>query len=633
MTDTAAVLPPVEGVSLEEQPTRTDAWLLKRVVDTAAYLLLSVALWGELGVVITNVVLRKWFSDALLWEPEVSQLALALLAFVGGAVAYGQRSDLAITVLAHALPERWANRLAELSETVVAAAGVAMACVSIEVIQADRRIRTPVLQFSESWILVPFTIGMALFAFYATCRLVDRVRTPGAVLRVAAIVAAIAGLTEAIRARVPLLPESWITWTLALTFFVLLVIGVPIAFALLGTAAFVIPAANLTMPDIVPQTMLDSTGNFIFVAVPFFVLAGLMLTNSGVSNAIAHWIGTLVGKLPGGFLQVIVVSMYLFSGLSGSKLADTLAVGQPLGDMLERYGYSREEGAGVLTASAVMGETVPPSLAILILGSVTSLSVGTLFSAGLLPAGVLAVCLMALIFVRAKRGPKQVAPPTSPAAIARATVLALPGLGLPVLLIGGIIAGIATPTEVSSFAVVYGLLLIFVYRGGVTMFWSTMRAALTTGGLVLFVLTSASAFSWLLTFDRIPQDVADAATRTSSHPWVFVLVSIVLLVFFGAVLEGAAALIVLAPILLPVAMSLGINPLQYGLVLIIAMGFGTHLPLVGVGFYVACTAMKASVNRSIRPTFVYLGVLLIGLLLVAFYEPFTTIVPQWLGQQ
>jgi tripartite ATP-independent transporter DctM subunit len=631
MTHSTAI-PPVPDLLLEELPAKS-MWLPKRIVDNCVFALLAVTLWSELVIVFVNVILRKWFSGAILWEPEVSQLALALLAFVGGAVAYGQRSDLAITIVANALPGRWSNRLEELSELVVEMASVAMAAVSIPLLQAQQAVKTPVLHFSESWILLPYTISMTLFAFYGCCRLYERARTRASLLRMASIVGATVALTEAIRTHVPLIPESWITPTIAIVFFALLLIGVPIGFALFGTAAFVISAANLTVPDIVPQMMLEATGNFIFVAVPFFVLAGLMLTNSGVSNSIANLIASLVGKLPGGFLQVIVVSMYLFSGLSGSKLADTVAIGSPLGDMLERHGYSRNEGAAVLTASAVMGETVPPSLAILILGSVTSLSVGTLFSAGLLPAAVLAICLMAMIFVRARRLPALPAAPTSPRLIARNTVLALPGLGLPVLLIGGIIAGIATPTEVSSFAVAYGLLLILVYRGGARMFWDTMRAALTTGGLVLFILTAAGSFSWLLTFARIPQDVADAATRTSSHPWVFVIVSIVMLIFFGAVLEGAAALIVLAPILLPVAMSLGINPLQFGLVLIISMGVGTHLPLIGVGFYVACTAMKASVNDSIKPTLIYLSILLVGLLLIAFYSPFTTLVPGWFGQQ
>jgi tripartite ATP-independent transporter DctM subunit len=420
---------------------------------------------------------------------------------------------------------------------------------------------------------------------------------------------------------------------LAAVAILLLLAGVPIGFALMGCAAFVISAANLTTPDIVPRVMTSTTDNFVFIAIPFFVFAGLLLTNTGVSESIARLIANLLGRRSGGFLYVIVICMYIMSGLSGSKTADTVAVGTPLGDMLERYGFSREEGAGVLTAATVMGETVPPSLPILILGSVTTLSIGALFSAGLLPAAVLAVCLLALIWFRSRGDSAEAMPRFSFRSLGRNAFLAIPGLCLPGILVGGIVGGIATPTEVSSFAVLYGVLLIFLYRTGVRMFWHTMQTALVMSGMLLFILPAAAAFSWLLTYAEIPQDVARAAIRVHGQPWIFVIVSILLFIFFGAALEGAAAIIVLAPIMVPAAAAVGINPLQYGIVLIIAMGIGTHLPLVGVGYYVACTAMKVPIHRVIGRTFAYLAIVLAGLVLIAFYSPFTLIVPRWMGLQ
>jgi tripartite ATP-independent transporter DctM subunit len=610
-------------------------WVVRRLVDRASMVLLLAALVGELVIVIVNVLLRKLTGGAIEWEPEVTQLGLAVFAFVGGATAYASGSNFSIGYFVSRLPPSWGSRVREGVDALIIVISIGQVYQEIRLIRADWSQVTPVLQFSQSWLSAPLLLGSLLFAFYGVCRIRDvwagwRTLASTAVVALLAIVLTVTVWTYG----APLVPSA-VDPTSAVLFIGLLVLGVPIPFVLITSTVTVTALVGMADNEVIPQTVSASTASFLYVAVPFFVLAGLLMASSGVSTRLASFVASLVGRLPGGFYHVIVVTMYLFSGLSGSKLADTVALGSPLGEMLDRYGYEREEGAAVLAASAVMGETVPPSLAIIILGSVTSLSIGTMFIAGLLPAAVIAVFMMIYIALRARRVPRPAQAPAgwSVRTIGRTGLAAIPGLVLPVLLIGGIVGGIATPTEVSSFAVLYGLVLIAVYRTGLRSLWNTLSLALSTAGMVLFLLSSASAFSWLLAYAQIPQDVANWITAHIAYPWLFLLLSIVALVVFGAVLEGAAAIIILAPLLLPVATHFGINGIQYGLVLIISMGIGTHLPPVGLGMYVACGSMDVPVERVTRRFLNYLGVLLVGVLAIAFVSAFTVALPHLFGKQ
>jgi tripartite ATP-independent transporter DctM subunit len=324
------------------------------------------------------------------------------------------------------------------------------------------------------------------------------------------------------------------------------------------------------------------------------------------------------------------MSMYLVSGLSGSKTADVAAVGSVMRDMLRKEGYDPAEGAAVLAASAAMGETVPPSIAMLVLGSVTTLSMAALFVGGVIPAAVVAVCLMALIFLRAGRGPSQTHERAPLRVMATTGLRAILPLMMPVILFAGILLGVATPTEVSSFAVVYGLLLaVLVYRElDLRAFIRTVLDSATLAGMVLFILAAASGFSWTLTVAYLPQRLVDLLHGINDNAALFMIGSIVLLIVIGSLLEGLPALIILAPLLLPIAGSIGLSELHFGIVLLIAMGVGAFLPPAGVGFYVACAIMKTDIEGASRAMVPYLVVLIIALMIVAFVPWFTVSLPR-----
>jgi tripartite ATP-independent transporter DctM subunit len=353
------------------------------------------------------------------------------------------------------------------------------------------------LHISVSWYFLPFTAGMALIALYGLERLALRHRSTVTV-SVGLVLILAAGLF-AYETPIPFLVQNAglaLACMIAL-FFATVLFGLPVSFAMLLATLVYLQATDTAPPVATPQNMVDGTSNFILLALPFFLFAGLILEQGGIGVRLVRFALALVGHLKGGLLQVIVVTIYLVSGISGSKIADVAAVGAVIRDELRKQRFTLEEGAAVLAASAAMAETIPPSIAMLVLGSVTSVSIGTLFVAGLLPAAVIALCLMILIYVLSWRrepvegaGRQKWGPALSGALLP---------MVMPVAMIVGIRFGIATPTEVSSFAVLYGIVLAtMVYRE--MSFKDLLRHAgscAAMSGVVLFVISAASSFAWV----------------------------------------------------------------------------------------------------------------------------------------
>ena len=415
-------------------------------------------------------------------------------------------------------------------------------------------------------------------------------------------------------------------------FFAAIFAGVPVGFVLLLATATYLWVSEAGSFVTLPQTMVNGTGNFILLAVPFFILAGLIMERGGISVRLVRFIQTLVGHWRGGLLQVTVASMYVVSGLSGSKPADVAAVGTVMRDQLREH-HGADEGAAVLAASAIMGETVPPSIAMLIVGSITSVSVGAMFIGGLIPAAVMAFCLMVLIYLRARRAGTPPMPRAPLGVTARAGLNAILPLLMPAILLGGILLGIATPTEVAGFAVIYGLVLaVLLYREmGWREFVRTVLDTAALTGVLLFIFAAASGFSWTLTVAYLPQRLVALLHAVGGSTQIFMLGSILLLILVGVLLEGLPSLNVVAPLLIPIAGKLGLSEMHYALVLIIAMGIGGFMPLAGVGFYVCCAIMRCDVEKASRAMLPYLIVVLIGLLIVAFVPWFATALPRYFG--
>ena len=605
--------------------------LALRVADRLAETLVVAALFLELALVLANVAARGFFQQSFLWSDEAARLALSIMAFVGGAVAYRRREHAHVRLILGWLPARGERICLALADVIVLFTTGLTGIVSTEFIASNWSERTPILQLPASLIAIPLPLGMALIAIYAADRL-WRTHGKAALPTLAAFVLAAGAAAATCGQWLPVFGDDGPIIAALVLFVVAILAGVPVGFVLLLATSVYLWGSGAASLMVLPQNMVNGTGNYILLAIPFFILAGLVMERGGVSLRLIKFIHALVGHLRGGLLQVTVVSMYVISGLSGSKPADVAAVGTVMRDELrERHGAA--EGAAVLASAAIMGETVPPSVAMLIVGSITNVSVAAMFIGGIIPAAVIAVCLAALIFVRARRAGAPKLPRAPLESVVRAGLGAVLPILMPGFLLGGILSGLATPTEVAALAVVYGLFLaMVVYREmGLDEFVRTIGDTASLTGLLLFIFAAASAFSWTLTVAYVPQRLVDLIGSTGNSAPIFLIGSIALLIVVGVLLEGLPSLNVLAPLLLPIAGRVGLSELHYALVLIIAMGVGGFMPLAGVGFYVCCAVMRCDIEAASRAMLPYLAVVLVGLLIIAFVPWFVLFLPNYFG--
>lgn len=609
--------------------TRAGAIRVVGAIHLAATVVAAAALVIELCIIIADVLQREFLLRSFLWADESAKLALSVIAFIGGAAAYRSRQHTSVRVLLDLMSPGAAALMQAALEWVVVLGAAIAGWQGVLLAQGNWLTLTPILQWPMGWIGVPLPVGMALIALFALERLGSQHRPATAaagLLLVLPVVAVLA--TVNMSGFFGVHPGTALALMVAL-FFAAVLLGLPVSFAMLASALCYLAATDAAPPIAVPQNMVDGTGNFILLALPFFIFAGLIMERGGISVRLVRFAMALVGSVRGGLLQVVVVTIYLVSGISGSKIADVAAVGAVVRGEMRRHGYRPDEGAAVLAASAAMAETIPPSIAMLVLGSVTPISIGTLFVAGLLPAALIAVCLMALIAFQARHRTEA---PMLEGSRLRAIPPAILPLLMPVAMVCGIRFGLATPTEVSTFAVVYGLLLaVFVYRA---MPWRDVGHLLLScamqAGMVLFVLASASSFAWVLAAADLPQQLVALLDDAGRSATVFLLGSVVLLILIGTLLEGLPALIILAPLLMPIAIGLGIDPVQYGIVLILAMGVGAFMPPVGIGFYVAAAVAGSKVEPAARTMLPFLVVLVAAVVLIAFVPAVSLVVPHML---
>ncbi len=421
---------------------------------------------------------------------------------------------------------------------------------------------------------------------------------------------------------------------LAIGFVVSFVIGVPIAFVL-AFCALLFFLADPSLPLLVySQQVLSGTDHFVLLAIPFFVLAGLLMEANGMSSRLIELLVRMLGRLRGGLNLIIITATAFFSGVSGSKLADVAAVGGIVMPAVHRTRQNPNEAAAVLASSAIMAETIPPCINMIILGFVANISIGGLFIAGLVPAATLALALAAVaMYFGSRIDPHQAFEQHRP--LLPLIGGAMVGLVM-VLMIGkGVTSGIATSTEVSAFAVVYALLV-----GGLAFRELTLRSLLqllvrsaAMAGSVLFIVAAASSVAFALTIQQIPQYLSDAliALGHGYGALAFMTVAALLMIAFGAILEGAPALIIFGPLLAPIAQQLGVHPLHFGTVMVIAMGLGLFSPPIGLGLFATCAITGTRLQDVARPMAKYLVVLFLGLMLLVLVPAFSLWLPKHFG--
>jgi tripartite ATP-independent transporter DctM subunit len=524
-------------------------------------------------------------------------------------------------------PKIWQEILQGAAEWIVIIVSLLIGGYSIPLLISNIDETTVLLGIPYAWMTLPITFGSALFVIHASLSFLKRPNiaklVSTAMVWVPALIFLLCKTYLGMHA-----PALYVL--LLVTFLGLIVIGVPVGFVLAVIGIVCVQAiGSADMMSAVANAQRGS-GGFIYLALPFFILAGFIMDRADVGLRIVEFVGSLIGHKKGGLFQVMVIGVYISSCISGSKAADMAMVGLPMNKKLQQHGYAASERAALLASSAAMSESVPPSIALILMGSATSISTGALFVAGLIPAATLAICLMILVRVRASFAGWAPTPRASRAEIKAAGKSAIFPLMMPVILIGGIAGGLGTPTEVSTFAVLYALALGVLNRKiGRRNFWETLTSASLLNGMIFFTVSAATIFSWALTLEGVT--TAIATTVASFGAATFLPAVVIITVLLGSLLESFVTIIITAPLLLPVALQLGINPLHYGIVMAESFGIGVVLPPIGIALYVACAICGAKVEGAIKPMLWYLLVLLAGLIVVVYVPGLTSFLPNLLG--
>ncbi|MGJ4943394.1 TRAP transporter large permease subunit [Bradyrhizobium sp. HKCCYLS1011] len=608
-------------------PTRRH-WLVASLLilsDAIAAVLLA----ADLLVVCGSVLARFLFNAPVEWSDDVARGLMVGSSFFGAASALARSENLGVAFFADLLPSKIRPVIDAIGAVLVVlvSATVAFNALKLGSLTAGQ---TTGSGLPLELTFYPMGVGALLMTVFALD--IFRARPVRAMVAGVVATAIMAGLYLAWDTMAPdSVPSSGVLMLIG--FFVTLFGGLPIGFAL-ALAALIFIWVEGTLPGVIfAQQMARGIDNFVLLAIPFFILVGYLMEANGMSVRLIELLQRGVGHMRGGLNVVMVTSMVLFSGISGSKMADVAAVGSVLIPAARRAKQNPGGAVALLAASAVMAETIPPCINLIILGFVANLSIGGLFVAGLLPAGLMALALITVSILFGRR-PEPVDRPQGPA-VSGLWSGAIASLGLIVLIFAGFKTGFATATEISAFAALYAIVV------GAAMFRElSLKAATasfihaaTRSGLVLFIVAAAQSLAFILTLQQVPHAVGELMLSLSktNGVWLFMLLSIAVLIVMGSVLEGAAALIIFGPLLLPVAVRLGIDPLHFGVVLVIAMGIGLFAPPLGLGLYGACLIGKVPIEQTIKPIAGYLGLLFLCLLVVAFVPSISTALPRALG--
>jgi C4-dicarboxylate transporter DctM subunit len=412
----------------------------------------------------------------------------------------------------------------------------------------------------------------------------------------------------------------------------LLALGMPMAFAM-GLGAVSVLWAQGQVPLLqLPVTFFTALDNYALMAVLLFILAGNLMNVGGVTTAIVGLAKVLVGHMRGGLAQVNIMTSVMFGTVNGSAVADTAAVGSMMIPAMEKEGYEKRFSVVVTAVSALIVPILPPSIPSILYGSMTGTSIGRMFVAAIIPGTMMAIGLMGLTWFLASRYGWKPVPRASWGEIGRAFVRALPALAMPVIIVGGIVAGIFTPTEAGAVAVLYGVVMMVTSRSvTILQFFKMMVQSAKLTSSALIILAGSGLFAWVLVREGFAFMLRDALLSVSDDRTIVMLMIILGLFILGLVLEGAAALIIAVPILHPIAVSLGYDPVQFGIVVIIMVLLGSVSPPVGVVVQLACKIGGIPFSSTFKLLLPYMAVVMVVVLLVAFVPAITAFLPDLLS--
>lgn len=418
---------------------------------------------------------------------------------------------------------------------------------------------------------------------------------------------------------------------MVLAMLALLLLRVPVAISmLLPCLVYVSVSPDITL-GVALQRVMSGIDSFALLAVPLFILTGYISNAGGLADRLFRFLLSLLRGVPGSLAYVNVLSSLLFSWMSGAAVADAAGLGSVLVPAMKKRGYDEGFALGLTGASSLIGPIMPPSIPAIIYAVTAGVSVGGLFFASVVPALLLTAILCVAVAIHAQRHPLVVTTPEPMVSLGTASLEAAPILFTPVIILGGILGGVMTPTEAAAVAALYVMVLGVLFRSlSRSALLQALQETATTTGSILLIVAAASLFGWIIAREQGPQMVAQWLTTWTDNPYVFLLLVNLALLLIGMLLEPVAALLIMVPILLPVARQYGIDPLHFGVIMILNLVIGLITPPVGLVLYVLSSVTKASVQRVVSGTWPFLLPLFATLLIVTFVPALSLWLPKWL---
>lgn len=582
-------------------------------------------MFAIVAMLFSGVVSRYVFGKPITWIDEAVSFAFIWVAMLGAVLAMHRNEHLRLTMFVDRMPPMVQGLVHAFALVAVAGFLIGLTGPAIEHAEMEWIVTTPSLELPAGLRVAAIAVGMVLML---TVVAVYALRT----VSMANLVMAVVGVAAFVGLGLWLAPQFAPLGLLNILIFLVglvglcLVAGVPIAFCF-GCGVMSFLAFTSQVPLVVIVGRIDEgMANLVLVSVPIFVLLGCVLDATGMGKAIVDLLASLIGHVKAGMSYVLLGSLFIVSGISGSKVSDMATVAPALFPEMQRRGNKQPEMVALLATGAAMADTVPPSIVLIVLGSVAGVSIAGLFESGFFVAMVLLLALLLLARWKARHEDTgRVQRPTAKV-VGRLALVAAPALVLPFLIRSAVGGGVATATEVSTIAVLYAMLIGQVLYGGLSRrsIYKMLVETAALSGAILLILGTASAMAWAITQSGVVQHLSQFLTTLPGGWIAFMLVTVVVFLVLGCLLEGLPAVLLLAPIMFPIAKKLGIHDIHYSMVIVCAMNVGLMMPPIGVGFYVACRIGDAKPDDVMPAIWPYIIALLIGVVVIALVPGLST---------
>ncbi len=584
-----------------------------KTVEVVAATLIAV----EVAILLAGVVSRYWLHAPLVWGDEVASLLFLWLSVLGAVIAFRRGEHMRMTALVAKLsPHKRA-----MADTLAIAASLGFLVMQVPAAfryaHEEAAILTPALEISAAWRASALPVGLALMAVITLLRLLRQSsgkQAWGSLLAVAAVFAGMLAIAPVFQGLGQINLLIFFVGITGLCVFA----GVPIAVSFgLATMGFLALTTRLPVGVMIGR-MEEGMSHVVLLSVPLFVFLGLLIEMTGMARAMVAFLASLLGHVRGGLSYVLLGAMYLVSGISGSKVADMAAVAPVLFPEMRQRGAKDGDLVALLSASGAQTETIPPSLVLITIGSVTGVSIAALFTGGMLPGLVMGLALCVVIGWRYRNENLEHVRKASRHEVGKALLVALPAIALPFVIRAAVVEGVATATEVSTLGIAYAVLagLVFYRQFDMKRLMPMLVETAALTGAILFIIGTANGMAWSLTQSGFSAQLTQLMGGLPGGTAMFLLVSVVAFIVLGSVLEGIPAIVLFGPLLFPIARQMGVHEVHYAMVVVLAMGIGLFAPPFGVGYYAACAIGRVDPREGMKPILGYVLALLVGLAVV-----------------